>query len=71
MHEEAAMSERLIAKATPKTPNKCVWKPDSDGTYRTSCGQAFVFTDGGPRENGANFCLYCGAALKERGGKRA
>jgi hypothetical protein len=41
----------------------CVWTPDSDGAYETSCGQAFVFTNGGPAENGARFCLYCGGSL--------
>jgi hypothetical protein len=45
---------------------ECKWKPDSDGTYETSCGQAFVFTDGGPHQNGANFCMYCGGVLKEQ-----
>jgi hypothetical protein len=43
---------------------ECVWKPDSDGTYQTSCGQAFVFNLCGPRENGARFCLYCGGVLQ-------
>ena len=49
----------------PADFGECIWRPDNDGTYETSCGQAFVFTGGGPRENGARFCLYCGHPLKE------
>ena len=42
---------------------ECIWTPDSDGTFETACGNAFVFGDGGPRENGARFCPYCGRPL--------
>ena len=43
--------------------DSCIWKPDNDGVYETSCGESFVFNDGGPKENGARFCLHCGKPL--------
>ena len=41
----------------------CAWVADSDGTWSTGCGNAFVFIDGGPAENGFRYCCYCGGAL--------
>ena len=43
--------------------DSCIWKPDNDGVYETSCGESFVFTADGPKENGARFCLHCGKPL--------
>lgn len=31
--------------------------------WATECGNAFEFNDGGPKENGAKFCMYCGLRL--------
>lgn len=44
---------------------QCTWTPDSDGTWETSCGQAFVLIDGTPRDNGMNYCTYCGKPLRD------
>lgn len=41
----------------------CDWVEDEEGNWFTGCGNAFTFNDGGPRENGAKFCAYCGARL--------
>lgn len=41
----------------------CVWVQDSDGPWNTSCGHVFEFIDGGPHENGATWCQYCGGKL--------
>ncbi len=41
----------------------CQWSPDSDfdiDAWHTSCGRAFCFTEGGPADNGADFCHGCG-----------
>ena len=46
----------------------CVWtwQDDWDCPYwETACGEAFVFTDGGPAENRCKFCPYCGKKLAE------
>jgi hypothetical protein len=53
-----------MADATtwPKLP--CKWTHDEDdGSWATDCGEAFCFTDEGPKENGMHFCCYCGGEL--------
>ena len=47
--------------------NTCRWTQDEwDGdTYSTSCGDAFVFIDGTPEENGCKFCCHCGKPLEQ------
>lgn len=42
----------------------CRWDEDIEGYWRTSCDNAFTFTDGGPDENGMMFCCYCGRSLQ-------
>lgn len=44
---------------------RCSWVQDSDGTYNSSCGGAFVFNDDGCEENGFKFCCYCGKPVSE------
>ena len=43
----------------------CLWKLDDDYVYQTSCGESFVFSEDGPKENGTKFCCYCGNHLIE------
>ena len=42
----------------------CKWTVDSDilgeEVWNTSCGNAFCFTDGDPKDNKFVFCPYCG-----------
>lgn len=42
----------------------CRWEPDGDGIWETECGNTFQFSDSGPRDNGFEFCPYCGCSLK-------
>ncbi len=45
------------------------WKIDDyggDEPWHTQCGNAYIFLDGGPLENGATFCCYCGKPLIEQ-----
>lgn len=42
----------------------CLWRADEDGNWFTDCGHAFVLTEGTPRENGFEFCCYCGKPLQ-------
>lgn len=44
---------------------KCVWAEDMDGNWDTSCHHTFVFTQGGPDDNGMKFCCFCGLRLNE------
>ena len=41
----------------------CQWSEDLDGNWDTACGETFTFTDGGPKENKAHWCQYCGGEL--------
>ena len=42
----------------------CVWREDEDGVWNTSCDNAHTFTTGGPVDNKASFCCYCGKELR-------
>lgn len=41
----------------------CSWDADEDGAYDSDCGHKWEFIHGGPKENGMNFCCYCGRPL--------
>ncbi len=42
----------------------CTWTEDDEGgPWSTTCGNCFSFTDDGPAENGAKYCLYCSKPL--------
>lgn len=45
----------------------CTWMLDPDPdceSWDTSCGEKFVFMEGGPAENHVRFCCYCGGRLR-------
>ena len=45
---------------------ECEWKYDEEyECWDTSCDNAWCFNDGGPTENEARFCAYCGLPIKE------
>jgi len=54
----------LKARIDALEKRSCQWTEDDDGVWDTECGNAFVFTDGGPSDNNLLFCPYCGAALR-------
>ena len=41
----------------------CIWTENDDGAFETSCGEAFEFTNAGPKENKFRHCPYCGKRL--------
>lgn len=43
----------------------CVWTCDEDGNWDTACGGMFILLADTPKQNGMNFCCYCGRALTE------
>ena len=52
-----------------REPLTCEWTHnDDDGYWATSCGKAWRFDDGGPKENNMNFCHCCGKTLRIKGG---
>lgn len=45
----------------------CRWTHDEfTDSWDTDCGEKFQFTVGTPRENGMEFCCYCGRPLQEK-----
>ena len=69
---EIAMWKALSAVQQPvvREPLTCEWSHnDDDGYWDTSCGKAWRFDDGGPKENNMNFCHCCGKTLRIKGGQ--
>lgn len=69
-----AMRAALAKWGTPqpvvREPLTCEWtNNDDDGYWDTSCGKAWRFDDGGPKENNMNFCHCCGKTLRIKGGQ--
>ena len=53
-----------LKKALARTgSHSCSWTQDEDGNWNTECGGIFIFESGGPSENEAKWCLYCGGSL--------
>ena len=52
-----------VGRASRILCRSCQWSEDSDGNWDTACGEIFTFTDGGPKENKAHWCQYCGGEL--------
>lgn len=51
--------------ARKSAPFACIWTYSEDEfTWHTSCGQAWSFTEDGPKENGVKFCHSCGKPLE-------
>ena len=68
------IDEVLAKRGTPqpvvREPLTCEWTHnDDDGYWDTSCGKAWRFDDGGPKENNMNFCHCCGKTLSIKGGQ--
>ena len=70
---EVAFARAVLAKwGSPqpvvREPLTCEWTHnDDDGYWDTSCGKAWRFDDGGPKENNMNFCHCCGKTLHIKG----
>lgn len=46
---------------SPEIPDGCQWTFDEhDSKWDSGCGEAWMFCDGGPTENGVRFCQSCG-----------
>ena len=70
--EHSSGMRPLFAAPQPvvREPLTCEWTHnDDDGYWDTSCGKAWRFDDGGPKENNMNFCHCCGKTLRIKGGQ--
>jgi hypothetical protein len=58
---------RFAEQPPAAQPAPCTWTKSNDphmpDTFSATCGVIWTFTDGGPTENGMNFCPGCGAAV--------
>ncbi|MBN5201617.1 hypothetical protein JY494_19080 [Serratia marcescens] len=46
---------------SPEIPDGCQWTFDEhDSKWDSGCGEAWMFCDGGPTENGVRLCQSCG-----------
>lgn len=61
MHETQQSS--VILGATHKATD-CQWSEDDHGNWDTDCDEQFFFETGGPIENRARWCLYCGRRIE-------
>ena len=71
-HESEAIAawNRRTPQPVVLEPLTCEWTHnDDDGYWDTSCGKAWRFDDGGPKENNMNFCHCCGKTLRIKGGQ--
>lgn len=60
---EIADLRAALASAAPVEALTCAWTPDADyeaEAWHSSCGEAWSFIDGGPKENCVRFCQGCG-----------
>ena len=57
---EAKLAASEAARLAAVEP--CLWT-DQEDYWQSDCGQAFVFNDGTPAENGAKFCNHCGKPI--------
>ena len=68
--EHLAAWNRRTPQPVARGPLTCEWTHnDDDGYWDTSCGKAWRFDDGGPKENNMNFCHCCGKTLRIKGGQ--
>ena len=71
-YDDGIYSTRIPLYTAPqpvvREPLTCEWTHnDDDGYWDTSCGKAWRFDDGGPKENNMNFCHCCGKTLRIKG----
>ncbi|MBN6739174.1 hypothetical protein JKG47_01175 [Acidithiobacillus sp. MC6.1] len=64
-HNEAAGGEYELAVGW--TRRTCAWSQDGDESdlWTTGCGHFFILNDGTPKENGMDYCCFCGGHLEQ------
>ena len=67
-HTEDDAETRLMSLEPERKKGEWIYKPDiylDEQTWECSeCGEPWIFIDGTPSENNANFCPNCGADLR-------
>lgn len=59
-HKECSHGNTIVIEEV------CEWKlfDEETNAYNTTCGGAFWFNDGSPKDNGFKYCPYCGRKIK-------
>lgn len=62
---EPLYSKAQMLAALASAQPACTWThaDDDSGTWATTCGNLFSFTEDGPKENDFKHCCYCGGKL--------
>ena len=66
---QRAVAELIrIIESLLEEKGECEWTEEdpwgvTPNTWQTTCGNLFTYTEGGPFENDAKFCCYCGKKL--------
>ena len=58
-----------MAKSKPIVKEEhCLWSliEDDSDLWETSCGKAFVLTEGTPKKNKMRFCCFCGKKIESK-----
>lgn len=67
LFETQANLEAELARLREAADETCQWEyvDDEQGLWRPSCmpDELWQYTFGGPTDNGAKFCVYCGRKL--------
>lgn len=61
--DAVALAERLAQRL--REARVCEWTEDSDGTWNSACGHAWVFTDGSPAGNECVYCCFCAGKIAQ------
>lgn len=68
-HDHLLFLADIIEKEEQSRGQTCAWRQDAawdhSDTWNTDCGEAFVFIDGTPADNNANYCCYCGRKIEQ------
>ena len=58
-------SEPSAAPPCSANCSVCDWQQEEEGQWETDCDETFEFQEGGPLDNGFEWCPYCGKKLVE------
>lgn len=61
----ALYSEAVVVRLRSLLDRACKWEQDNteSDAWNTSCGNAWLLTEGTPKDNDMKFCPYCGGNL--------
>lgn len=62
-HVASRKTGNMLREAVNELARECEWIFDSDGYYKTTCGEGWSFEDGGILDNDVVYCPYCGGIV--------